>query len=477
MKNRNYELMVIGGGAAGLVASVAAGAIGVKTALVEKNQLGGECSWTGCIPSKTIISLGNLIYKANHLPWKKRKVNQTNIPFVDYKNKVMDYVRETTRNASKASKARDLLTRYGVEIIFGNPKFLDNHHIEIDKLNYQAKKFIICTGSSPAVPKINGLRRGYLTNQTIWKLKKLPDSLLVIGGGPIGIELAQAFHHLGTRVTLFNDLNRLLIHDDAELAEDLTTYLKNEKLNIYLNYPVDRIIKGEKGWQVSMKDDKNISQPGEHLLIALGRKANVEDLNLEAANISYNRKGIKVNRYLKTSAPNIWAAGDCIGGYQFSHIAELEAKMTVRNALLPLNTSINYQGAPWTTFTEPELAHLGYTEEECKEKGLNFRIYRQSFEHDDRAITEGTAYGKVKILTTPLGKLLGAHILGPRAGELMNELVLAKRKKLNIYDIGLTSHIYPTLGLALQRTTDEWFADWGSKLMIKWLLKLMTYFS
>ncbi|MCK5767697.1 MAG: NAD(P)/FAD-dependent oxidoreductase [Candidatus Atribacteria bacterium] len=404
-------------------------------------------------------------------------MNQTNIPFVDYKNKVMDYVRETTRNASKASKARDLLTRYGVEIIFGNPKFLDNHHLEIDKLNYQAKKFIICTGSSPAIPKINGLRRGYLTNQTIWKLKKLPDSLLVIGGGPIGIELAQAFHHLGTRVTLFNDLNRLLIHDDAELAEDLTTYLKNEDGNIHLNYPVDRIIKGGKGWQVSMKDDKNISQPGEHLLIALGRKANVEDLSLEAANISYNRKGIKVNRYLKTSAPNIWAAGDCIGRYQFSHIAELEAKLTVRNALLPLNTSINYQGAPWTTFTEPELAHLGYTEEECKEKGLNFRVYRQSFEHDDRAITEGTAYGKVKILTTPLGKLLGAHILGPRAGELMNELVLAKRKKLNIYDIGLTSHIYPTLGLALQRTTDEWFADWGSKLMIKWLLKLMTYFS
>ena len=404
-------------------------------------------------------------------------MNQTNIPFVDYKNKVMDYVRETTRNASKASKARDLLTRYGVEIIFGNPKFLDNHHLEIDKLNYQAKKFIICTGSSPAIPKINGLRRGYLTNQTIWKLKKLPDSLLVIGGGPIGIELAQAFHHLGTRVTLFNDLNRLLIHDDAELAENLTTYLKNEELNIHLNYPVDRIIKGGKGWQVSMKDDKNISQPGEHLLIALGRKANVEDLSLEAANISYNRKGIKVNRYLKTSAPNIWAAGDCIGRYQFSHIAELEAKLTVRNALLPLNTSINYQGAPWTTFTEPELAHLGYTEEECKEKGLNFRVYRQSFEHDDRAITEGTAYGKVKILTTPLGKLLGAHILGPRAGELMNELVLAKRKKLNIYDIGLTSHIYPTLGLALQRTTDEWFADWGSKLMIKWLLKLMTYFS
>jgi len=142
MKNRNYELMVIGGGAAGLVASVAVGAIGVKTALVEKNQLGGECSWTGCIPSKTIISLGNLIYKANHLPWKKRKVNQTNIPFVDYKNKVMDYVRETTRKASKASKARDLLTRYGVEIIFGNPKFLDNHHIEIDKLNYQVKKNI-----------------------------------------------------------------------------------------------------------------------------------------------------------------------------------------------------------------------------------------------------------------------------------------------------------------------------------------------
>jgi len=477
MKNRNFELMVIGGGVAGLVASIAAGAIGVKTALVEKNRLGGECSWTGCIPSKTLISLGNLIYKANHLPWNKKKKNETNIPFVDYKKQVMNYVRETTRNASKASKERDLLTRYGVEIIFGSPKFLDNHHIEIDKLNYHAKKFIICTGSSPVVPKINGLRRGYLTNQTIWNLKKLPDSLLVIGGGPIGVELAQAFHHLGTRVTLFNDLNRLLIHDDAELAEDITKYLENEGLKINLNYSVSKIIKDEKGWRVSMKDDKNISEPGEHLLIALGRKANVEDLNLEAADILYDRKSIKVNHHLKTSASNIWAAGDCIGGYQFTHIAELEAKLAVRNALLPLNASINYQGAPWTTFTEPELAHLGYTEEECKEKGLNYRVYRQSFEKDDRAITEGTAYGKVKILTTALGHLLGVHILGPRAGELINEFVLAKRKKLKIYDIGLTSHVYPTLGIALQRATDEWFADWGSKPMIKWLIKLMTYFS
>jgi len=477
MENKNFELMIIGGGAAGLVASVAAGAIGVKTALVEKNRLGGECSWTGCIPSKTLISLGNLIYKANHLPLKKKKKNETNIPFVDYKNQVMDYVRETTRNASKASKARDLLARYGVEIIFGSPKFLDHHNIEIDKLNYHAKKFIICTGSSPVVPKINGLRRGYLTNKTIWNLKKLPDSLLVIGGGPIGVELAQAFHHLGTRVTLFNDLNRLLIHDDTELAEDLTKYLENEGMKINLNYSVSKITKDEKGWRVSMKDDKNISEPGEHLLIALGRKANVEDLNLEAADILYDRKGIKVNRHLKTSASNIWAAGDCIGGYQFSHIAELEAKLAVRNALLPFNASINYQGAPWTTFTEPELAHLGYTEEECKEKGLNYRVYRQSFEHDDRAMTEGTAYGKVKILTTALGHLLGVHILGPRAGELINEFVLAKRKKLRIYDIGLTSHVYPTLGLALQRATDEWFADWGSKPMIKWLLKLMTYFS
>ena len=197
MKNRNFELMVIGGGVAGLVASVAAGAIGVKTALVEKNRLGGECSWTGCIPSKTLISLGNLIYRTNHLPLKKKKKNAITIPFEDYKNQVMDYVREVTRNASKASKARDLLTRYGVEIIFGSPKFLDNHHIEIDKLNYYAKKFIICTGSSPLVPKINGLGRGYLTNQTIWKLKKLPDSLLVIGGGPIGVELAPvSYTHL-----------------------------------------------------------------------------------------------------------------------------------------------------------------------------------------------------------------------------------------------------------------------------------------
>ena len=475
MNKLRFDLMIIGGGAAGLVASVAAGAIGAKTALVEKNKLGGECSWTGCIPSKTLISLGNLIYRANHITMKKRIKNQYAIPFTDYKNQAMDYVRKITAAASKASKARNLLTRYGVDIIFGKPRFIDNHHIEIDNIQYYAKKFIICTGSSPAVPKIKGLKKGYLTNQTIWKLKKLPDSLLVIGGGPIGVELAQAFHHLGIRVNLFNDLPRLLIHDDAELSEELTRHLKYEGLKIHLSYSVNNIIKDEKGWRVSRENNKNISEYSEHLLIALGRKANVEDLNLEAASISYNRRGIKVNQHLKTSAPNIWAAGDCIGGYQFSHIAELEAKLAVRNALLPFHSSIKYQGAPWTTFTEPELAHLGYTEEECIKKGLKFRVYRQSFENDDRAITEGTAYGKLKIITNALGHILGVHILGPRAGELINEIVLAKRKKLKIYDIGLTSHVYPTLGLILQRATDEWFADWGSKLIVKWLLKLMTY--
>jgi pyruvate/2-oxoglutarate dehydrogenase complex dihydrolipoamide dehydrogenase (E3) component len=209
---------------------------------------------------------------------------------------------------------------------------------------------------------------------------------------------------------------------------------------------------------------------GDHLLISLGRGANTEGLNLEAAGVAYSRERIEVNGHLRTRARHIWAAGDCTGNMRFSHAAEVEAKIAVRNALFPFNSRPHYQGAPWTTFTSPELAHLGLTEEECREKNLNYRVYYQAFSGDDRAIADGTPAGRVKILATPLGKLLGVHILGPRAGELINEFVLARRKGIRIYDIGLTVHVYPTLGLAGQRATDQWFSEWSEHPWARFLM-------
>ena len=452
MKKKEYDLIIIGGRSAGLVASVAAGAFGAKTALIEKDRLGGECSWTGCVPSKTLLSAANLAYRTGCQP-----------------DQVMEHVRKTVKKASKASKVKSLLDKYQIDIFFGAPRFQDNHTLELGGEILKSKKFILCTGSSALVPPIQGLVSGYLTNKEVWQLPAPPESLLIIGGGPIGTEMAQAFHRLGCKVTIIDGVERLLSRDDAELSKELTELLKKEGIDVQLNFMVKKISRTDQGWEITNKQKTLF---GEQLLIALGRQANTAGLNLEATGISYERERIKVDRYLHTDAPNIWAAGDCIGGLRFSHTAEVEAKIAVRNALFPFNSRPDYQGAPWATFTEPELAHLGLTEQECEEKNLHYQVYYHSFSGDDRAITDGTTEGKVKILATPFGKILGVHILGHRAGELMNEFVLAYRKKMRLHEIGLTIHIYPTLGMALQRATDQWFSDWAEKSWAKFLFNI-----
>ncbi len=455
MEKVKYDLAIVGGGAAGLVAGVAAGAVGAKTAIVEKDgRLGGECSWTGCVPSKALIHQASLAYRCGCRP----------------DGNVMEKVRATIQKASKASKAKSLLERYGVDIYYGKPGFKNNKALVIDNGTViEANKYILCTGSSALIPEIEGLVEGYQTNQHIWDLPDLPESLLIIGGGPIGTEMAQAFHRLGTKVTLFHSRDKLLPRDDQELAHELTEMLIADGIDIRLNTRIKKVEKNEQGWMVEAGEEKIY---GRHLLIALGRQANTDGLNLEAAGVEYNTIGIGVNSHMRTTARNIWAAGDCTGGLRFSHIAEIEGKSAVRNALFPLNSRVDYQGSPWATFTEPELAHLGLTEEECKKLGYRYRIYSQEFAGDDRAITDGATRGRVKIIASPYGKILGAHILGPRAGELINEFILARRKGLRLHEIGLTVHVYPTLGMAVQRATDEWFSEIADKPLLKLITKL-----
>lgn len=450
-----YDLAIIGGGAAGLVAGVAAGAVGARTVMIEKEErLGGECSWTGCVPSKALIHQASLASKCGY----------------KHDENILGIVRDITLKASKASKAKVILDRYGVEIYHGKPKFKDNHSLVIDDGKIiEAGKFILCTGSSARIPGPLGLEKGYLTNHEVWDLPDLPESMLIIGGGPIGTELAQAFFRLGTKVTLLQSRDRLLPRDDDELSHELTELLINEGIDIRLNTRIDTVEKNDRGWLVKAGEEEFI---GQHLLFALGRKANTEGLNLEAAGVQYNEEGIIVNRHLRTTARNIWAAGDCIGGLRFSHIAEIEAKAAVRNALFPFNSKVDYQGSPWATFTDPELAHLGLTEEECRADNYKYKVYSQAFAGDDRAITDGETKGRVKVITSPYGKILGVHILGPRAGELINEFILARRKGLRLHEIGLTVHVYPTLGMAVQRVTDDWFSDMAEKPFLKALIRI-----
>lgn len=472
MSDKKFDIIVIGGGAAGLVAAVAAGAFGAKTALIEKDKLGGECSWTGCIPSKTLLSAAELVEKLRQSQWldSSALIESSNL----IESSVMEYVRSTVKAAAQASKAADLLKRYTVEVIIGSPNFIDQNTISLEQTKYRARHFIICSGSSPAIPDITGLEPGFLTNQNIWDLPRPPKSLLVIGGGPIGVEMAQAFNRLGTRVELIQSRDNLLPRDDRELALELGKLLATEGVNIHLNMRVKQVRKLAKGWRIEGLSENDQPLETDELLLASGRKANLEGLNLEAAGVQYNASGITVNDYMRSSVKNIWAAGDCTGRYQFSHIAEIEAKTAVMNALFPLKRKVNYQGIPWATFTDPELAHLGLTEEECREKGLKYQVYRHPFSGDDRAITEGNTEGMVKMIAKPSGQIIGAHILGPRAGELINELILARRKRIGMFALGQTIHVYPTLGLAVQRATDEWFAELAGRPFIVGLIKLFS---
>jgi pyruvate/2-oxoglutarate dehydrogenase complex dihydrolipoamide dehydrogenase (E3) component len=472
MPDKKFDIIVIGGGAAGLVAAVAAGAFGAKTALIEKDKLGGECSWTGCIPSKALLASAELIHKVKQSPWLECGFSSEGKTLLE--SNVMEHVRSTVKSAAKASKASALLKHYAVEVTYGNPVFVNSNTISLEHGNYSARHFIICSGSSPAIPDIEGLEPGYLTNQNIWDLPRVPKSLMVIGGGPIGVEMAQAFNRLGSRVELIQSRDRLLPRDDQELALELGRLLLAEGINIHFNSRVKEVKKLAKGWRIEgiLENDQPLET--DELLIASGRKANLNSLNLEAAGVHYSASGITVNNYMRTSVKHIWAAGDCTGRFQFSHIAEIEAKTAVMNALFPLKRKVNYQGLPWATFTDPELAHLGLTEEECVKKNLKYKIYRQAFKGDDRAITEGNTEGMVKIITTPYGRIIGAHILGPRAGELINELVLARYKKIGVFALGQSIHVYPTLGLAVQRATDEWFAELAGRPLVTGLAKLFS---
>jgi pyruvate/2-oxoglutarate dehydrogenase complex dihydrolipoamide dehydrogenase (E3) component len=470
LKDLKYDLAIIGGGAAGLVSAVAAGAFGARVALIEKtDRLGGECSWTGCIPSKALISYAEGVYRFNNTFGKSK--NFKRIGLKDNKD-VFKHIKQITETASKASKTKELLDRYDVKVFFGDASFKDNHNIKIGSKNIFARKIILCTGSSPVIPDIEGMEGGYLTNRDIWDLPEPPESMLIVGAGNIGLEMAQALGRLGTKIHLFESKDSILPKDDRELALELLEIFIKENIDIHLNTRINWV-KFRAGKCTICIGDENKEFSAEKMLIAVGRKPNTEGLDLETVGVEYSKSGIIVNKSLRTTAKNIWAAGDCNGINQFSHIAEVEARIAVRNSLFPFSSKVDYQGIPWTTFTDPELSHLGLTEDQCKDMGLKYNVYRQPFSGDERAIVEEKQEGRVKILATRTGKILGAHILGNHSGELINEFVLARKKSARIYDIGLTSHVYPTMGMALQRATDEWFAEIIRPSWIRKILKLL----
>lgn len=473
-----YDLVVIGGGSAGLVVAGGAAQLGARVALVEKKALGGDCLYTGCVPSKTFIRSARFaadVRRAEAFGFAPTSLDFKDGAFASITDRVARVI-ETVAEHDKPER----FEAWGVEVIFATPRFLSPHNLELTsrdstKRTIKAKRFCIATGSRPAVPPIERLKEaGFITNEEVFHLKNLPETLIVLGGGPIGLELGQAFARFGSDVTVVEMDKRLLAKEDEEVSAIVEEMMRAERLKILLNHKAVRAAtaNGQKILTVEYDGEKT-GLPADEILVATGRRPNIEGLDLEAAGVKHDKQRIFTDDYLRTSARHIFAAGDITGHFPFTHMAAYEASVVIRNALLfwPLLQKTDFRVVPWTTFTDPEVARVGLTESDAKKQfgEANVQIYRTDFAENDRAQAEEEPKGFAKIICRGRkNEIVGAHIVGAHAGELIHEVVLAMKKRLSINALGSMIHVYPTLTQVNQQAGVDAILE-GLSTYKKWL--------
>ncbi len=433
-----YDLVVIGGGSGGLVVAGVAASLKAKVALVERDRLGGDCLWYGCVPSKSLIHASRVAYDVKHAG---RFGIYCKDPEIDFA-KAIGHV-QSVISTIQPHDSPERFAGLGVEVIFGSGKFTDQKTFEVNNRRLKARAFVIATGSRAAAPPIPGLQEaGYITNEEVFSITERPDSLAIIGGGPIGCELGQAFSRLGSQVTIIASRDRLLPKEDPEAVEVIHQQFASEGIRFLLNTKAERVEVADGKKYVWAGGEKIAA---DQILVAAGRKPNVESLNLDAARVKMGSRGIQVNSKLQTTNPRIYACGDVLGAYQFTHVASYQANVVLKNALfLPVFKADN-RVIPWATFTDPELARVGLTEQEARERyGNDIYVVKQDFAEVDRAQAEAATKGFAKIITKRNGQIIGAHLVGPAAGELIHEIVLAMSHRLKISALS-GIHIYPTL--------------------------------
>lgn len=446
----DYDLIVVGGGAAGLVAAKLGAGLGKKVAIVEKSRLGGECTLYGCVPSKTLIKTAKVfreIADPEAFGLKTARPPSINSAAAYATTGVFPHVRSVVEKVYHGHRP-EVLEAQGIRVFIGPTRFLDNHRIETDGGVLSARSFVICTGSGPLVPPIPGIDTvPYLTNETLFDLDDVPASMAILGGGPIGMEMAQAFAYLGTAVTVIEAGGQVLAREDAELASLLADRMTAQGIALLTNTKAVGVARKGDGVDISVEDASGgrRSVAAERLLVAVGRKPNTEGLNLEAAGVDHAQNGIRADGHMRTTAPNIYTCGDVTGPYRFSHMAEYQARIAARNALIPFRARAGYADYIWCTFTDPEFAHAGLTEDEAAAQHGAVRVYRWRFADTDRGRTEGEEFGMAKFICDHKGRLLGAHILGARAGELIHEAQIVKTLGIPFHKLDSVIHVYPTL--------------------------------
>ncbi len=446
MQKNEYDIGIIGGGAAGLTIASGAAQLGAKVILIEKEKkLGGDCLHSGCVPSKTLIHTAHVYHQAKQ--FQSYGLPQMDLPAVDFRQ-VAAHI-SSVINTIQVHDSEERFCGLGAKVIFGQARFTDPFHVRVDDQIISADKWVIATGSSPAVPPIDGLdTTAHLTNRQIFTLDSLPGSMIILGAGPIGIEMAQAFNRLGTRITVVDMAPQILGKEDKDMADAVMGVLEKEGIKFFLRAPITRVREqaGKRAISIVPADGSPKELMADAILVAMGRVPNVTGMGLEDLGVTYNRHGVSVDKRLRTSLSHIYAAGDVNGGPQFTHAAGYEGGIVISNAVFRLPRKVDYTWLPWCTYTDPELASIGMNEAAAQKAKIPYTVITESFTDNDRAIAQGQGIGKVKLLLDKKETPIGVQILGPGAGDLISQWVAVLNGKIKLTTVAGAIQPYPTLG-------------------------------
>lgn len=446
MAGYDFDIGVLGGGSAGLTVAAGAARFGAKTILIEKEKaLGGDCLHYGCVPSKTLIRTANvyhLMKNAGKFGLPGCGVEPVN--FKEVSNRIKSVIGVIQKHDSP-----ERFCQLGAMVEFGQPAFVDEHSVRINGKTISAKYWVIATGSSAATPRVEGLdSTPYITNREIFYLDSLPESMVILGGGPISSEMAQAFNRLGTKVTVIQRSGQILSKEDKDMADQVMNVMRAEGVVFHLNSTVLRTkdLGNEREVIIKTGGGETLSIRARAILVAAGRQANLAGLGLQDIGVEFDGKGLKTDDRLRTNHKHIFAAGDVTGTYQFTHAAGYEGGIVISNAILHLPRKANYALLPWCTYTDPELASIGMNERRAAEAGIKYSVWTEEFKANDRSLAEGEEVGKIKMLLDDREKPIGIQILGPHAGELLSEWVAVMNAKVKLSTLAASVHPYPTLG-------------------------------
>ncbi|MFA6149407.1 MAG: FAD-dependent oxidoreductase [bacterium] len=473
-----YDLGILGGGAAGLTAAAGSAQFGAKTVLIEKaKKLGGDCLHFGCVPSKTLIRTAGVWSLA-------RRAKEFGLPEIALPPISLAAVMARVRSVVDTIQEHDSPERFrrlGAEVRFGEPRFVDDHTVSVGGDRLTARAWIIATGSGPALPPVEGIDAvPYWTNETVFSQEELPERMLVLGGGAVGVEMAQAFQRLGSKVTVIEYADQLLGLEDPDIASIVRTRLEAEGVRILTGTKALKAATAGSSVLLRVAPTAGEGAPwtieGDVLLVAAGRKPNVEGLDLSAAGVAYSSRGVPADRRMRTNVPHIYSCGDVNGVFPFTHVAGYEAGIALSNAVLRLPRKADYTKVPWCTYTDPEVASIGMNEKRAVAAAVEYRTLEVPFRDADRALAEGETDGKIKVLVTPSGRILGCQIAGHHAGEMIHEWVIAINGGVKLSTVAGAVHAYPTLAEISKKAAGSYysgklFGD-GMKTLLRFLFDL-----